>query len=47
VISGPFSDPKESDPKLVVVDLAKGARLANPVGLPAFKAHPLFKDSPW
>jgi predicted RNA-binding protein with PUA-like domain len=30
----------------VVVDIEKGARLANPVTLPTFKAHPLFKDSP-
>lgn len=42
VASEPRPDPK--DPRLVVVDLAAGARLAKPVTLAAIKADPAFKD---
>ncbi len=38
VTRGAYPDPNESDPKLVVVDLAPDTRLAQPVTLAAIKA---------
>jgi predicted RNA-binding protein with PUA-like domain len=42
VISSPYPDPVADDPKLVVVDLEAGARLARPVPLAAVRADPAF-----
>ena len=39
-----YPDPKQKDPKLVVVDLKAGARLPTPVTLATIKADPAFKD---
>lgn len=39
-----YPDPKLKDPKLVVVDLKAGAKLAAPVPLATIKADPVFKD---
>ncbi|HJR62598.1 MAG TPA: EVE domain-containing protein [Gemmatimonadaceae bacterium] len=41
-----YPDPKEKDPKLLVVELAPVRRLAAPVTLAEIKADSLFKDSP-
>jgi predicted RNA-binding protein with PUA-like domain len=39
-----YPDPRQKDPKLVVVDLAAGVRLPAPVPLSVIKADPAFKD---
>ncbi len=39
-----YPDPKKKDPKLVVVELAAGARLPAPVPLSVIKTSPVFKD---
>jgi predicted RNA-binding protein with PUA-like domain len=39
-----YPDPKLKDPKLVVVDLKAGAKLATPVPLSTIKADPVFQD---
>ena len=44
IVSAPYPDPKRQDPKLVVVDLEAGRRLARPVPLAAVKADPHFSD---
>jgi predicted RNA-binding protein with PUA-like domain len=44
VRSAAYPDPKRQDPKLVVVDLAAGKRLATPVPLSAIKADPKLAD---
>ena len=44
VTSAPYPDPKESDPKLVVVDVKPLRRLPQPVTLAAVKADPAFAD---
>jgi predicted RNA-binding protein with PUA-like domain len=44
VVASAYADPKETDPKLVVVDIAPDARLAVPVPLAAIKADPAFAD---
>jgi predicted RNA-binding protein with PUA-like domain len=44
VTSAAYPDPKSSDPKLVVMNLKAGERLARPVTLAEIKADPLFKD---
>jgi len=44
VTSDPYPDPKENDPKLVVVDLRFRERLARPVTLAEIKATPRFQD---
>lgn len=44
VVSDPYPDPAGSDPKLVVVDVVPGYRLAQPVTLAAIKAEPSFAD---
>ncbi len=41
-----FPDPKQKNPKLVVVGLAAEGRLKRPVGLAEMKALPVFADSP-
>jgi predicted RNA-binding protein with PUA-like domain len=42
ISSAPYADPNENDPKLVVVDLKPGKRLAHPVTLATIKADPAF-----
>jgi predicted RNA-binding protein with PUA-like domain len=42
VLSVPYPDPKEKDPKLVVIDLAPSGRLPKPVTLATIKADPAF-----
>jgi len=44
VVSDPYPDPKEQDPKLFVVDIEAGDRLARPVTLAEVKADPAFAD---
>src|SRR5579859_4423594 len=44
VTSDPYADPKEKDPRLVVVDLKPRERLARPVTLAEVKARAEFKD---
>jgi predicted RNA-binding protein with PUA-like domain len=44
VASAPYPDPKQDDPKLVVVDIEAGTRLARPVTLAEVKADPAFAD---
>jgi len=44
VISDPYPDPKENDPKLTVVDLKPRERLARPVTLAEIKAVREFQD---
>jgi predicted RNA-binding protein with PUA-like domain len=44
VVSDPYPDPKAKDPKLYVVDVEAGERLARPVTLAEVKADPAFAD---
>jgi predicted RNA-binding protein with PUA-like domain len=44
IVSDPYPDPKSDDPKLAVVDVEAGDRLAHPVTLAAIKADPVFAD---
>jgi predicted RNA-binding protein with PUA-like domain len=44
VTSDPYPDPKEKDPRLVVVDLKPGRRLTRPVTLSEVKADAGFGD---
>ncbi len=44
VASAPYPDPKQSDSKLVVVDIEAGKRLPQPVSLATVKADPAFAD---
>ena len=44
VASAPYPDPKQDDPKLVVVDIEAGKRLPRPVSLATVKADPAFAD---
>ena len=44
IASDPYPDPKAGDPKLAVVDVEAGERLARPVTLAAVKADPAFAD---
>jgi predicted RNA-binding protein with PUA-like domain len=44
VASAPYPDPKQDDPKLVVVDIEAGKRLPRPVTLATVKADPAFAD---
>ena len=46
IASAPYPDPKQSDPKLVVIDLTAGKPLAKPVPLATLKADKRFTDSP-
>src|SRR5579859_3195481 len=40
VLSEPYADPKQKDPRLVVVDLKAGPRLPRPVPLAEIKQRP-------
>jgi predicted RNA-binding protein with PUA-like domain len=42
IVSDPYPDPKGDDPKLAVVDIEAGDRLAHPVTLATIKADPAF-----
>lgn len=44
VTSGPYQDPKQHDPKLVVVDIEAGRRLPKTVSLASIKADPFFAE---
>lgn len=44
VVRAAYPDPKQDDPKLVVVDLEAGRPLHTPVSLKAIKADPAFAD---
>jgi predicted RNA-binding protein with PUA-like domain len=44
VTSSPYQDPKQKDPKLVVVDIEVDRRLPRTVSLAAIKADPVFAD---
>lgn len=44
IVSDPYADPKNDDPRLAVVDIEAGARLARPVTLAEVKADPAFAD---
>jgi predicted RNA-binding protein with PUA-like domain len=44
VVSDPYPDPKAQDPKLSVVEVEAGERLARPVTLAEVKADPAFAD---
>ena len=41
-----YPDPKQNDPKLIVIDVRAGERLPRPVRLDQLKADPRFADSP-
>jgi predicted RNA-binding protein with PUA-like domain len=41
-----YPDPKENNPRLIVIDVRSGARLPRPVRLDQIKADPRFADSP-
>ena len=41
-----YPDPKEDNPRLIVIDVRAGARLPRPVGLQQIKADARFADSP-
>ena len=45
-LSDGYPDPKQTDPKAAVVDLAPVKRLARPVTLAALKQRPSLKDCP-
>ncbi len=44
VVSDPYPDPKQDDPRLVVVDVAPLQPLPQPITLAAIKADPFFAD---
>jgi predicted RNA-binding protein with PUA-like domain len=44
IVSDPYPDPKGDDPKLAVVDIEAGDRLAHPVTLATIKADPAFAE---
>ena len=44
VVSDPYPDPKAKDPRLYVVDIEAGERLARPVALSEIKADPAFAE---
>ncbi len=44
IASDPYADPKASDPKLAVMDVEAGNKLARPVTLAAIKADPVFAE---
>jgi predicted RNA-binding protein with PUA-like domain len=44
IVSDPYADPKGDDPRLAVVDIEAGKRLAHPVTLAAIKADPAFAE---
>jgi predicted RNA-binding protein with PUA-like domain len=44
VVKGPYSDPTQDDPRLVVVDVKPVHRFDRPVSLAEIKANPKFAD---
>ncbi|MGH7719992.1 MAG: EVE domain-containing protein [Gemmatimonadaceae bacterium] len=46
VTKAAYPDPKATDPKLLVVDLAPVRKLSRPVTLHEIKSDPAFRDSP-
>jgi predicted RNA-binding protein with PUA-like domain len=46
IMSEPYTDPKQNDPRLVVVDLKAGRRLPRPVPLAEIKQQLDLKDFP-
>ncbi len=44
VVSDPYPDPKQDDPRLVVVDVAPLQPLPQPITLAVIKADPFFAD---
>jgi predicted RNA-binding protein with PUA-like domain len=44
VTSAPYPDPRQSDSKLVVVDVRATGALPNPISLATIKAEPFFAD---
>jgi predicted RNA-binding protein with PUA-like domain len=46
VTSKPYPDPKEQDPRWVVIDVVPDGRLAKPVSLATIKADSAFADFP-
>ena len=46
VVSAPYADPKQNDPKLVVIDLKAHRRLPQAVTLAQIKADKTFADLP-
>ena len=44
VVTAAYPDPKQDDPRLVVVDLEAGRPVPTPVSLKAIKADPAFAD---
>jgi predicted RNA-binding protein with PUA-like domain len=44
IVSAPYPDPSQSDPKPVVVDIEAGEPLPRPVSLAEIKADPAFKE---
>ena len=46
VTKAAYPDPKAKDPKLLVVELSPGKRLARPITLAEIKGDALFRDSP-
>jgi len=46
VLNAAYPDPSQDDPKLVVVDVAPDAPLAQPVALAAIKAEPVLAGMP-
>jgi predicted RNA-binding protein with PUA-like domain len=42
VVSGAYPDPKQTDPKFVVVDVKVKSAFKSPVALPAIRADPTF-----
>jgi predicted RNA-binding protein with PUA-like domain len=44
IVSAPYPDPKEKDPKLVAVDIAPAQKLKRPVTLEEIKANPKFRS---
>jgi len=46
IASAPFADPKQKDPKLVVVEIKAGKRLKRVVSLSEIKAEKSFADFP-
>ena len=44
VVKGPYADPKEDDPRLVVVDVKPVRRLDRPVSLAEIKGNKKFAD---
>jgi len=46
VVSAPYADPKQNDPKLIVIDLKAHRRLPLPVTLAQIKSDKTFADLP-